>query len=217
MTVDHPNVVGAVCAKAYPPDYSFVLPLLKTSLGKAIHEQRWRPSWTKIVRMGAEIAAGVAHLHSLGLLHRDLKPANILIDDDGTCKVTDLGLMEYEEVVRTAVGANGNIRYKPRGKPTGGFHKQVLAGTLEYMAPEVLQKQPSSFSSDVFAFAVVLNEIATGTVPYSDCTKDNPACHTVLEMGYGRQELAKAVAGQFAALHPVLIRTFLALKQWLCS
>jgi serine/threonine protein kinase len=71
----------------------------------------------------------------------------------------------------------------------------VLAGTLEYMAPEVLQKQASGFPSDCFAFAVVLNEIATGIVPYSDCTKDNPGCHTVLEMGYGRQELAKAVAG----------------------
>lgn len=91
--------------------------------------------------------------------------------------------------------ANGNIRWTPRGKPSGGFHKQLLAGTLEYMAPEVLQKRPSSRAADVFAFAIVLNEIATGVVPYSDCTKDNPGCHTVLEMGYGRQELAAAVCG----------------------
>ena len=67
---------------------------------------------------------------------------------------------------------------------------------------QVLQKRPASKASDVFAYAIVLNEIATGIVPYSDCTKDNPACHTVLEMGYGRQELAAAVAGNFPSNSP---------------
>lgn len=47
-----------------------------------------------------------------------------------------------------------------------------------------------------------MNEIATGSFPFSDCTKDNPECHTVLEMGYGRQELAAAVAA--AGLRPTL-------------
>ena len=59
-------------------------------------------------------------------------------------------------------------------------------GTLEYMSPEVLQKQPYSFAADVYAWAVTVNEIATGVVPFSDCTKDNPQCHTVLNFGYGR-------------------------------
>lgn len=53
-------------------------------------------------------------------------------------------------------------------------------------APEVLLKEPGSFASDVYAFAVTVNEIATGTFPFSDCTTDNPKAHTVLEMGYGR-------------------------------
>lgn len=59
-------------------------------------------------------------------------------------------------------------------------------GTLEYMAPEVLLKDGWSVGSDVYAFGVILNELATGTYPFSDCTKDNPEIHTVLEMGYGR-------------------------------
>lgn len=70
------------------------------------------------------------------------------------------------------------------------------------MAPEVLQKQPASFASDVYAFAVTLNELATSVYPFSDCTKDNPEVHTVLEMGYGRQELAAAVATE--GLRPLL-------------
>ena len=73
-----------------------------------------------------------------------------------------------------------------KGKPSGGFNKRNMMGTLEYMAPETLQKQLPSQKSDVWALAVMLNEVATGTFPYSDCTQENPAAHTVLEMGYGR-------------------------------
>ena len=70
--------------------------------------------------------------------------------------------------------------------PAGGFQKRHMVGTLEYMSPEVLQKEPYGFPCDVWALGVVINEMVTGTFPYSDCTKDNPAAHTVLEMGYGR-------------------------------
>ena len=61
-----------------------------------------------------------------------------------------------------------------------------MVGTLEYMAPEVLLKQPGSFASDVYAFGVTVNEAATGVVPFSDCTRNNPKAHTILDMGYGR-------------------------------
>lgn len=54
------------------------------------------------------------------------------------------------------------------------------------MAPEVLQKQPTTAASDVYAWAVTVNEIATGVFPFADCTKDNPQCQTVLNFGYGR-------------------------------
>ena len=65
-----------------------------------------------------------------------------------------------------------------------------MVGTLEYMAPEVLLKQPGSFASDVYAFGVTVNEAATGVVPFSDCTRDNPKAHTILDMGYGRCRLS---------------------------
>lgn len=54
------------------------------------------------------------------------------------------------------------------------------------MAPEVLQRRPHSTCSDVFALATTINELATAIVPYSDCTRDNPKAHTILDMGYGR-------------------------------
>jgi serine/threonine protein phosphatase PrpC len=51
-------------------------------------------------------------------------------------------------------------------------------------------------ASDIYALAVTLNEVATGVVPFSDCVKENPACHTVLDAGYGHQELAAAVVAE---------------------
>jgi serine/threonine protein kinase len=59
-------------------------------------------------------------------------------------------------------------------------------GTLEYMAPEVLLKEPTCTASDVYSWAVTVNEVATGVFPFSDCTKDNPHCQTILNFGYGR-------------------------------
>ena len=56
--------------------------------------------------------------------------------------------------------------------------------------------------SDVYALAITLNEVATGTIPFADCTKDNPACHTVLDAGYGFLELSTAVVAE--QLRPTL-------------
>lgn len=54
------------------------------------------------------------------------------------------------------------------------------------MAPEVLQRLGGGAPADVYALAVTLNEAATGVRPFSDCTRDNPACQTVLNYNYGR-------------------------------
>ena len=78
-------------------------------------------------------------------------------------------------------------------------------GTLEYMAPEVLQKQPTTAASDVYAWAVTVNEIATGIFPFADCTKDNPQCQTVLNFGYGRSGLCQIRAPKLSSLLIVLV------------
>lgn len=71
-----------------------------------------------------------------------------------------------------------------------------MVGTLEYMPPEVLLGHSrATRAADVYAWAVAANALATGTTPpFCDCDRPTAACHTVLEFGYGRQELAAAVA-----------------------
>eukprot|EP00955_Chlamydomonas_euryale_P067802 359937-Chlamydomonas_euryale.AAC.28 len=101
-------------------------------------------------------------------LARDLKPANLLMGSDGRVRLSDFGIAVPAEQVQNgdadpdtadADGAGqrgGSSRAAGRrGAPSGGFHKHRMMGTLEYMAPEVLLKQPVSLASDVYAFAGV--------------------------------------------------------------
>ena len=159
------------------------------------------------------------YLHQRGILHRDVKPANILVhyppppaphplpadcrgclgqlDGQGNAFLTDFGLAAHT----TSLAKHTAENWKGVGQPTGGFQKATMGGTLQYMAPEVLSNQCPTESADVFSYAVSVNEVATGVVPYSDRLTAAQA-HTVVEMSYGEHELAAAIVG---GLRPVLM------------
>ncbi|KAF6258184.1 phosphatase 2C-like domain-containing protein [Scenedesmus sp. NREL 46B-D3] len=191
----HPNIVPLLGARALPPDYLMVMPLAATTLHGKLYQLGWRPSHVELLHLALQAAEGLAAVHAKGVVHRDVKPNNMLLSYEGQLWLADFGLAaSVEEVVQESTLSVGLLR--SRGKPTGGFLKRAMAGTLEYMAPEVLLKRPASQASDVYALAITINELAAGVFPFSDCTKDNPEIHTVLEHGYGRQELATAVAAE---------------------
>ncbi|DBA85833.1 TPA: hypothetical protein ACH3X1_005382 [Trebouxia sp. C0004] len=184
-----PSVVSLVAARLIPPGYLLVMPYIPRDLYTKIHYDGWRPGWCLVLQLSKHLAEGLAAIHAAGILHRDIKPGNVLLDDQDLPYICDFGIaIPISELNTDDAGGSA------KGRPTGGFHKRNMVGTLEYMSPETLQKQAPSEKSDVWALAVTLNELATGIFPYSDCTQENPAAHTVLEMGYGRQELAAAVA-----------------------
>ncbi|DBB06962.1 TPA: hypothetical protein ACH3X3_009613 [Trebouxia sp. C0006] len=165
------------------------MPYIPGNLYTKIHHDGWRPGWSLVLQLSKQLAEGLAAIHAAGILHRDIKPANVLLDEHNLPYICDFGIaIPINELSTDDAGGSA------KGRPTGGFHKRNMVGTLEYMSPETLQKQAPSDKSDVWALAVTLNELATGIFPYSDCTQKNPAAHTVLEMGYGRQELAAAIA-----------------------
>ena len=55
-----------------------------------------------------------------------------------------------------------------RKGPSGGRQRDFMVGTLVYMAPELLRRQPWSAASDMYSLAITLNELLTGCVPFSD-------------------------------------------------
>ncbi|XP_017678222.1 PREDICTED: serine/threonine-protein kinase Sgk2 isoform X1 [Lepidothrix coronata] len=94
----------------------------------------------------AEVASAIGYLHSLNIIYRDLKPENILLDCQGHIVLTDFGLckegMEQEETTST------------------------FCGTPEYLAPEVLKKQPYDRTVDWWCLGAVLYEMLFGLPPF---------------------------------------------------
>ena len=100
-------------------------------------------------RIARGMAAGLAHLHSRGLVHRDLKPANVIFDEEGRPKLGDFGL------ARRTVGA-GTLT-----------EAGTLLGTAAYISPEQATGGPAGATSDVYSFGVILFRMLTGALPFA--------------------------------------------------
>jgi serine/threonine-protein kinase len=109
----------------------------------------------EVLRIGMQLAAGLAAAHAQGLVHRDIKPANILLEDGvQRVKITDFGL--------ACVAADAN--------PTAAG---VLAGTPLYMSPEQARGEPTDRRTDLFSLGSVLYTLCTGRPPFqADTTAD---------------------------------------------
>ncbi|XP_048464243.1 serine/threonine-protein kinase Sgk2 isoform X2 [Rhincodon typus] len=98
----------------------------------------------------SEVASAIGYLHSLNIVYRDLKPENILLDSQGHIVLTDFGLCK--EVI----------------EPTGTT--STFCGTPEYLAPEVLQKQPYDRTVDWWCFGAVIFEMLFGLLDIKNHT-----------------------------------------------
>ena len=113
-----------------------------------------------IAAYGTQIAAALAHAHAHGVVHRDLKTANVVIAASGA-KVLDFGLARRVEP-RNSAAVTHSISIDEAA---------VIAGTLAYMAPEMLLGQATDARTDIWSLGVVLYEIATGVLPFKGATQ----------------------------------------------
>ena len=106
------------------------------------------------VEYGAQIAGALAAAHARGIVHRDLKPANIMLTKSGV-KLLDFGLSRSSQEVHT----------------TAEWERM---GTPAYMAPEQFEGRATDARTDIYAFGLVLHEMATGSRPPSQETAALP-------------------------------------------
>jgi serine/threonine protein kinase/Tfp pilus assembly protein PilF len=106
------------------------------------------------LKLGMQLADGLAAAHAQGVTHRDLKPGNLMVSPEGRLKILDFGLAtmlksaEEMELTRSVAETSG------------------LSGTLPYISPEQLRGEPADAQSDVYAAGTVLYEMATGRRPF---------------------------------------------------
>lgn len=98
----------------------------------------------------AELALAMNHLHNLGIIYRDLKPENILLDENGHIALTDFGLSK---------------------QPLDGSKTYSFCGTVEYMAPEIVNRKGHDFAADWWSFGVLMYEMLTGNLPFHGQTR----------------------------------------------
>jgi len=120
-----------------------------TTLRALVHEHGPLPM-PRVVQIATQLLAGLAAIHHAGLVHGDLKCGNVLVDTERLDRVTiiDLGLA------------------RPPGEQPAWLGDQMMAGTPEYMAPELLDEEPISVAAEIYAVGAIVYEMMTGTTPY---------------------------------------------------
>ncbi len=137
--------------------------MLGGSLFHLLQDETKELPWVLRYRLAYEIAEGIGVLHGQGILHRDLKSLNVLLDEEQHAKITDFGFSKLRGQVTSIAGSS---------------HKQSL-GTLVYKSPELMEaesdsddddeaKQLISYTpySDIYAYGMILWEIATRRIPF---------------------------------------------------
>jgi hypothetical protein len=147
--LNHPNIVTVIDRGELGRHQFIVFEHVAGENLKDIIRRRGPLPVDEAVGLTAQVARGLAFAHEHGVVHRDVKPQNVLIDENGTAKVTDFGI----------------ARSIDRGE--GLTETGTVLGTSGYIAPEQASGRRVDSRSDQYSLGVVLYELLTGDPPYS--------------------------------------------------
>jgi serine/threonine protein kinase len=109
------------------------------------------------VRYASQLADALAYAHEHGVVHRDLKASNVVVNRDGRAKMLDFGLAVREPTAGLDEVTRSQTPFANPGE---------IAGTLGYMAPEVLKGRPGDALSDVWSLGVLFHRMLAGAPPF---------------------------------------------------
>jgi len=107
-----------------------------------------------VVPVFIQALEGLNHAHKKNVFHRDIKPANLMLTPDGTVKLMDFGIAKIA----------GEQKMTQVNK---------IIGTIEFMAPELIQGKEATASSDIYAMGLTLYEVLSGKLPFENDTDYN--------------------------------------------
>eukprot|EP00899_Mesostigma_viride_P015543 jgi/Mesvir1/23990/Mv10747-RA.2 len=151
--INHPNLVRAHASFVYQSNLWVIMPYLSGGSCLNIMRTAYPNGFpeTIIVTILKETLKALDYLHRHNYIHRDVKAGNILVDDDGTVKVTDFGV---------------SATMQDSGDRTKG--RQTFVGTPCWMAPEVMEQLHAyDTRADIWSFGITCLELAHGHAPFS--------------------------------------------------
>ncbi|XP_053167915.1 mitogen-activated protein kinase kinase kinase 13 [Hemicordylus capensis] len=143
----HPNIIAfkGVCTQA--PCYCIIMEYCAHGQLYEVLRAGRKVTPRMLVDWSTGIASGMNYLHLHKIIHRDLKSPNVLVTHNDAVKISDFGTSKELSDKST---------------------KMSFAGTVAWMAPEVIRNEPVSEKVDIWSFGVVLWELLTGEIPYKD-------------------------------------------------
>ncbi len=145
--LNHPNVATLYNFIKDQQDNFMIMELVDGSTLEQLLRKQGHFSVENAIRVVLQALEGLSHAHRKGILHRDIKPANLMLTKEGSVKLMDFGIARL-------VGSERLTRMNR------------VMGTLEYMAPELLDGGDPSEQSDLYAVGVLLYELLSGKMPF---------------------------------------------------
>jgi serine/threonine protein kinase len=151
--VDHPGLVTVHDAGSEGEELFLVMQYIDgADLSDHLAEHTPYP-WQWAVAVAAQLCAVLSAVHAVPIVHRDLKPRNVMVKQDGTVTVLDLGVASVMDADTTRLTHTGT----PIGSPA-------------YMAPEQAMGGAVGPYTDLYALGVLLHELLSGDVPFAGST-----------------------------------------------
>ncbi len=179
--LSHPHVVGVIDAGEDESRPYIVFEYIEGETLKERIRRCGRLPIAEAVAYSIEIARALGAAHARHIVHRDVKPQNVLIDEEGSAKVTDFGIARtLDEEGLTADG-------------------RVL-GTTDYVSPEQALGQHVTGQSDLYSLGIVLYEMLAGEVPFKGDNQVAVAMKHVREALPDIQRVRPEVSSALAAV-----------------
>jgi serine/threonine-protein kinase len=145
--LNHPHVVGVIDAGEDEGRPYIVFEYVEGETLKEKIRRHGRLEISEAIAYAIEIGRALGAAHARHIVHRDVKPQNVLIDEEGSAKVTDFGIARTLE--EDGLTADGRV-----------------LGTTDYVAPEQALGRQVTGQSDLYSLGIVLYEMLTGEVPF---------------------------------------------------
>jgi eukaryotic-like serine/threonine-protein kinase len=179
--LSHPHIVGVI---DYGEDQGRPYIVLEYVEGETLKERIRRNGELDVseaVAYAIEIARALGAAHARHIVHRDVKPQNVLIDEEGSAKVTDFGIARSLD--DDGLTADGRV-----------------LGTTDYVSPEQALGHDVTGQSDLYSLGIVLFEMLTGSVPFRGENQVAVAMKHVREELPDVQTLRPEVSASLAAV-----------------